>query len=203
MKIVRQIILILSLSISKSILANNEIINPKPRINPLSREYMKSTFNFRFYQGFGFRNVCWDLDFNFRYRQYFSIGIGNGFHRNKYPIFSSSDKHVLNMWSYPLYLTGNVYLFANSDRAWYLYGKYGRSFGLRTKGVNPTDDFKSLIAEGGIGYEYLNGPRSVYLELGQYYTSANGVFNSTYNSTILYDLQIYTIVCRFGVKINF
>lgn len=201
MKIVLQILLFLS--ISKSVLADNEIRPPKPLVNPLKREYMKSTFNLRLYQGFGFRNVSWDLDFNFQYRQYFSIGVGNGFHRNKYPIFSTSDKHVLKMWSYPLYLTGNFYLFGNSEGAWYLYGKYGRSFGLRTKGVNPTDDFKAVIAEGGIGYQYFNGRRNIYLELGQYYTSANGVFNSTYNSTISYDLQIYTIVARIGFRFNF
>ncbi len=162
---------------------------------------MPNTFNLRLYQGFGFRNLSYDLDVIFQFRQVFSVGIGNGFHRNKYPIFSTSDKHKLKMWSYPLYVTGSFYLFGNTDRACYIYGKYGRSFGLNTKGVEPNNDFKAVIAEGGIGYQLINGKSSVYLEIGQYYTTANGVFSSTYNSVINYNLQIYSIVGRVGFRI--
>jgi hypothetical protein len=155
------------------------------------------------YQGFGFRHFAWDFEVSYQFRQYFSIGIGNGFHRNKYPIFSTSDKHVLNMWSYPLYLTGNIFLTANSDGALYIYGKYGSSVcNLNTKSVKPTKDFESIIAEGGFGYQVINGKKNYYFELGQYYTNTNGVFYSTYDSEIKYDLQIYTIVARAGFRLN-
>lgn len=106
------------------------------------------------------------------------------------------------MWSYPLYLKGTVYLFGNTDRACYVYGKYGRSFGRQTKDVAPNDDFKAVTAEAGIAYERIFNNGAVYLELGQYYVTANGVLESSYNSVINYNLQIYSIVGKVGFRIN-
>lgn len=203
MKTIKKLFLLIAL-ISSAYASGNDDLRPKKvSLNPLYREYVPSTFYAKFYQGFGFRNISWDIDVCYQYRQVFSIGMGNGFHLNTYPIFSSSDKHRLNMWSYPLYLKGNMYLFGNSERACYIYGKYGRSFGFKTKKVDPNEDFKAVSAEGGIGYELINSNSSFYFELGQYYISANGIFNSTYNSVINYNLQIYSIVGRIGFRINF
>ncbi|MCE3296342.1 MAG: hypothetical protein K0R65_2056 [Crocinitomicaceae bacterium] len=106
------------------------------------------------------------------------------------------------MWSYPLYLRGTVYLFGNSDRACYVYGKYGRSFGMQTKDVDPNDDFKAVTAEAGIAYERIYNNGAVYFELGQYYVSANGVLKSSYSSVINYNLQIYSVVGKVGFRIN-
>lgn len=178
----------------------NEPISPLAK--PLYREYEQSRFNLKFYQGFGFRNFAWDLELNFQVRQYFTIGVGNGFHRNKYPIFSTSDKHILKMWSYPMYFTTSIFIVSNSKRAIYIYGKYGRSFGLDTKGVSPDDAFKAKFMEGGIGYQMKYEEKSLYFELGQYYTTAKGEFNSTYNSTINYDLEIYTLVAKVGFRLH-
>jgi hypothetical protein len=169
---------------------------------PPYREYQKSSFYLKGSQGIGFRNVSWDLDLTFQFRNYISLGVGNGIHRNRYPIYSTSDRHVLKMWSYPAYFTGNIFLFANEEKAVYIYGKYGRSFGIRTKNVNPTNDFEGKMIEGGIGYQHSLDNVDFFAEIGQHYYTANGVFTSTYNSTISYDLTTYTLVARFGLKFN-
>jgi hypothetical protein len=202
MKLIKSILFFLIIGSQTVFWANDELTSSKPLSNPLYREYMNSRFNVKFYQGFGFRHFAWDFDVSYQFRQYFSIGIGNGFHRNKYPIFSTSDKHVLNMWSYALYFTGNVFLIANSDRAFYIYGKYGRQFAISSKNVRPTNGFESIIAEGGLGYQIINGNKNYYFELGQYYTNANGIFYSTYDSEIKYDLQIFNVIGKIGFRLS-
>ncbi len=169
---------------------------------PPYREYQKSSIYVKASQGFGFRNISWDLDVTFQFRNYISLGVGNGIHRNRYPIYSTSDRHNLVMWSYPAYFTGNIFLYANEEKAVYIYGKYGRSFGIRTKNVNPSDDFEGKMIEGGIGYQQSLDNFDFFAEIGQHYYTANGVFTSTYNSTISYDLTTYTIVARVGLKFN-
>ncbi len=201
MKTIKKAFLVIVL-ISPVYFFGNEELKRGISFTPPYMEYRESTFGLNFFQGFGFRNVSWDLDVCYQFRQYFSVGIGSGFHLNTYPIFSSSDKHRLNMWSCPLYLKGTVYLFGNSDRACYIYGKYGRSFGIHTKYVDPNGDFKAMTVEGGVAYERIFNNASVYFELGQYYVSANGVLKSSYSSVINYNLQIYSIVGRVGFRIT-
>ena len=161
---------------------------------------MDSRFQFRISQGIGIRNLTTDFSANYQFRQFFSIGIGNGFHRNKVNIYSTSGYHKLELWSYPIYLTANIYLTGTSEKAWYIYGRYGRSFGINNKNNDPSKSFKGVMVEGGIGFELLRDDRSIYFELGQYFTNNKGLFRSTYESEINYDLEIYSLALRVGVK---
>lgn len=187
---------------NKLILAGEGIVIKDKLVNPCYKEFQNSAFNLKLYQGFGFRNVSWDLDFTYQFRQHFSIGIGNGIHRNKYPVYSSSDKHMVKMWSYPIYLTGNIFLVGNTERVFYVFGKYGRSFGFNTKNNNPTNDFKGLFVEGGFGCQFQKRNTNLFAEIGQHFVTSNGVYSSNYNSSISYNLSIYTVILRFGFRLK-
>ena len=146
-----------------------------------------------------------DFGVRYQFRQFFSLGISNGFHKNKVNFYSSSDKHQLKLWSYPIYVTGNIYLFGTTEKAVYIYGRYGRPFGINNKSNDPDKNFQAVMAEGGIGYEMLFGGTrnsSLFIELGQYYTNPKGTYYSTYDSVIDYKkFEIYTLALRFGLKI--
>ena len=110
MKTIKKALLFVVL-ISPVYLLGNDDLKGRYSLGPPYMEYRESAFKLNFSQGFGFRNISWELEASYQFGQYFSVGVGNGIHFNTYPIFSSSDKHRLNMWSYPLYLKGTVSLF--------------------------------------------------------------------------------------------
>jgi hypothetical protein len=204
MKTVLKIFFLITLLFAKHSLAFDDLPRTKNSLgNPLRREYLDSKFHFTVSQGFGIRNTTTDFGAHYQFRQLFSVGILNGFHRNKVNFYSNSDKHKLKLWSYPIYVTGDFYLFGTDQKAVYVYGRYGRSFGINNKNNDPDKNFQAVMAEGGIGYELLDGSRdkSVFFELGQYYTNSKGTFYSTYDSIIDYTFKIYSVVFRFGLKI--
>ena len=179
-----------------------ELLNFKKKalVNPLRREYLDSKFNVKISQSFGVRNLTADFGVSYQFRQVFSIGIANGFHRNKVNLYSTSDNHKLRLWSYPLYVTANIYLAGTTEKAWYIYGRYGKSFGINNKNNDPEKGFPAIMAEGGLGFEKLNENSALFFELGQYYTTSSGRYYSTYDAVIDYNLKIYSFVFRFGVK---
>jgi hypothetical protein len=100
---------------------------------PPYREYQKSSFYLKGSQGFGFRNISWDLDVTFQFRNYISLGVGNGIHRNRYPIYSTSDRHVLKMWNYPVYFTGNIFFLQMRKRRFIFMGNMVALLGYEQK----------------------------------------------------------------------
>ncbi len=180
--------------------------------NPFKAKYDK-VFNHTLYLGGGFRTGMWDYNFSVQFLQRFSIGAGISALRQRRPIFSASDKHMLKIRTFPMYTYANVYLFRKEETSWYLFGKYGIAMGkdkmywvsnldgedFRTEADN--SNYYDYI-EGGLGVKYYNGNRYIHFELGQFYTTARGILYSTFNSEITYDVQFYNLMFRFGVTLN-
>lgn len=177
--------------------------NKKYSLKQLSETEESSAVNVRFFQGFGYRHVGWDLDVAFQFRKYFSVGIGIAAHFNKTSFYSTSDEHNLNMWSMPLFAYATVFLINRENGALYIHGKFGRAFGIKTESVTPDKNFQAIMLDAGLGYQFKNfrSRKSIYFEIGQYYATAQGSLNSTYNSVIRYsDMEILNITGRIGLK---
>jgi hypothetical protein len=162
-----------------------------------------SSLNVRIFQGFGYRHVGWDLDIAYQFRKYFSVGIGIAAHFNKTSFFSASDEHDLNMWSLPVFTYVNIFLLNRENGSLYIHGKVGKSFGINTKSIIPDKEFDAIMIDAGIGYQIANSGsgRHIYFELGQYYATAQGTINSSYNSIIRYSgMEILNITGRIGFK---
>jgi hypothetical protein len=191
---------LITLILSSQLLAGT-VFNDSNLLLPQSGAsvFYKSTVNVRFFQSFGIRHFGYDLDINFQFRNRFSLGGGTGIYRNRYTIHSASDMHRLRLWNVPLYAQGNIYLYSNDDKAYYIYGKYGTFKGVKTKSITPDSNFSPNLIEGGFGFQVIGDDSHLHFEIGQYFARFQGTATSTYEAEIKYrDLQFYTIVARLG-----
>jgi hypothetical protein len=172
-----------------------------------------NVLNHTLYLGGGFRTGMWDYNFSVQVFQRFSLGAGFSSLRQKRPIHSASDKHMLKIRTFPMYAYANFYLKRNEEVSWYIFGKYGIAMGKDKKywlEGEEDDNFRTEAdnsqlydyIEGGVGVKYYNGNRYIHFELGQFYTTAKGILYSTYNSEIKYDMEFYNLMFRFGVTLN-
>jgi hypothetical protein len=186
--------------LSKSLFAGTISNYPDFSLKSAGAEvFYKSTVNVRLFQSFGVRHFGYDLDINYQFRNRFSLGVGTGIYRNRYTIHSASDKHRLRLWNVPLYVQGNIYLYSDDDKAYYMYGKYGTFKGVKTKSITPDNSFTPNLIEGGFGFQVLGDNSHLHFEIGQYFARFQGTATSTYESVIDYrDLQFYTLVMRIG-----
>jgi hypothetical protein len=190
------ILIVLSAQLNAAISINDSGMFLNKTIAP---SFNKSTVNFRLFQSFGIRHFGYDLDVNFQFRNRFSLGVGTGIYRNRYTIHSASDKHRLRLWNVPLYVQGNIYLYTDDEKAYYIYGKYGTFNGIKTASITPDRTFTPNLIEGGLGFQVIGDDSHLHFEIGQYFASFQGTATSTYEAVIEYrNLQFYTIVMRIG-----
>jgi hypothetical protein len=148
-------------------------------------------------------NIGFDLKVAYQPAHFIAIGAGTAVNAMIYTIETTSDEHAVDLSSFPSYFFGELF-FRNSPKyndGFYVYGKKGRNFFIKSDDHIPTKGFKGQFNEMGIGYIFNKKEfrKNIRFEIGRHQLTYSGLAYNTYNSEINYNLKYSSYLVRMVV----
>jgi hypothetical protein len=150
--------------------------------------------------GFGIRNAGMFLETSVVLFDRFSLGGTLGYHTYNYKLYSSSDLHQIRMSYFPYMARVSIKVYEKSNFNLFLYGSYGQVWKKNRRGVTHAKPNETITWEAGIGAQF-HGKVPLQFFLGQTYTNGKGNLESTYNSSIDFEMEIYNLYLGMTVSL--
>jgi len=146
--------------------------------------------------GIKFINIGMNTQVYFQPIRFLALTGGVDIQYFRLKIFSSSDKHIINTGSLPMYYGGLIKLTNkfNSQKDYYLFAKRGISIGIGSESVKANNH---PFLEIGIGKTFKQKSSCSYrLEASYQQYGVSGTALSSYQAIIDYDLMYRSVVMR-------
>jgi hypothetical protein len=140
--------------------------------------------------GFGVRTTGMFLETSAVLFNRVSIGGTIGVRGYNYRLYSSSDLHEIRMRYFPYMAKASVIVYKGASFKLFLYGRYGQVWKQNRRGVTHDKPNETISWEAGAGVAF-DSQIPVQLFIGQTYTRAKGNLESTYESSIDFDFDMY------------
>jgi hypothetical protein len=152
--------------------------------------------------GVKFVNFGLNTQVYFQPVRFFSLTGGIDIQNFRLKIFSSSDKHIINTGTLPIYYGGLINLNnkLNNPKAYYIFAKKGISVGLGSESISANNhDYLEI----GLGKTFKgNSTISFRLEASYQAYGLSGSAVSSYQSVIEYDLRYRSVLFRAALVFN-